>query len=560
MLRLVFKNTLIYIKKLIRNDIMDQIMNWKKNKFFIILSVLTALWIAFIIILGIQNRRIITFFDTIALTDVSSEYVSELSILRYIMEPFVAMTFILEWEFTWLFSFLLFYPIGRVIYIYLKKHGKFQSIKFSYLGEIISDMLNFCFKIFSAILILIFGFIVIGFLVQGFFFVNRYFMVPIQLGIHIGYLLILGKALYIFLRLIYPKISVMRFNKLNRIFNLKFRISIKRINTIKKEFIYIAACIYLLLGANIILISFKFPNHHIKPINPLPEDEFLFDFHVHTIMSDGWLTPEERVLWYIENGISGAVFSDHDNIRGALIARDFVERNNLPFKVFIGEEWTDHMNDIHINYFGLEEEIVPLESYTLNGPKAMNASDLIAYVKANNGYITVNHYNYDPNPNGGFGVPYNLTQLKNWGIDGFEIVNGGRFTSKYQQIRQFCLANNLTCIGGSDIHINEDLNTFVRIKLADPTNLTISNIFETMKANTHEVVAIQFYPEIVKFPSELNDFGFYILEGMINYFLNMDIFQALSWIGWTIFIYILIILVYRKIKLIAPEKLNLKIK
>ena len=537
---------------------MDQILNWKKNKFLIIFSVLTALWIAFIVIFGVQNRRIITYFDALALNDVSSEYISEFSILRYIMEPFTAIAFIVEWEFTWALSFLILYPIVRVIYLFLKRSGKFQSMKFLHLREIILDILHFSFKVFSIVIILLLGFIAIGFFIQGFFFVNRYFMIPVQLGVHIAYIIIAIKVIYILIRLIYPNVRLRLFKRSNRTQCQHSKRFSKFIVIFKREIIYIVACFYLLLGANIILISFKFPNYHIKPITPLSDDEFLFDFHVHTIMSDGWLTPEDRVLWYIEHGISGAVFTDHDNIRGALIAREFVERNNLDFTVLIGEEWTDHVNDIHMNYFGLEEEIVPLESYTINGPKAMNASDLISYVKANGGYITVNHYNYDSNPNGGYGVPYNLTQLRLWGIDGFEIVNGGRFPSKYQQIRQFCLANNLTCMGGSDIHINEDLNTFVRIKLADPTNLTIANIFETLKANTHEVIAIQFYPEIVKFPSELNDFGFYILEGLINYFLNIDIFQALSWIGWSILLYIAIILVYRKIKNIAPEKLKLK--
>lgn len=541
-----------------RNYIMAQIMEWKKNKILLIFTIITVLWISLLVILGVLDRRVVTFYDALALNDVSSEYISELPPLRYLMEPFVAFSFILEWEFTWLLSFLIFYPIVRVIYSYLKKKGKIHSIKLSHLCEITSNILEFSFKVFSIIIIIIFGYVAIGFFIQGFFFVNRYFMIPVQVGIHVGYILIAIKIIYILLRLIYPKINLRkkeRPRKTQRQYSSKSR---KFFKSSRKEIIYIVAFIYLLLGGNIILISFKFPNHHIKPVNPLAEDEFLFDFHVHTTMSDGWLTPENRVLWYIEHGISGAVFSDHDNIRGALIAREFVEKNNLEFIVFIGEEWTDHENDIHINYFGLEEEIVPLESYTLDGPIAMNASDLIAYVKAHGGYITVNHYNIDPNPDGGYGVPYNLTQLYNWGIDGFEIVNGGAFQGKYQQIRQFCLANNLICIGGSDIHINEDLNTFIKIKLTDPTNLTIANIFETMKTNTHQVIAIEFYPQLIKFPDELNDLGFYIAEGLINYFLNIDLFQALSWIGWSILFYMIIFLGYRKIKRIPPQKLKLK--
>ena len=189
----------------------------------------------------------------------------------------------------------------------------------------------------------------------------------------------------------------------------------------------------------------------------------------------------------------------------------------------------------------------------------MNASDTISYVKANGGYITVNHYNYVPNPKGGFGVPYSLDQLRDWGVDGFEIVNGGSYGKKSQQIRDYCLSNNLTCMGGSDIHTNEDLNTFIKLKLADPTNLTITNIFETLKNNTHEVIAINLNPEIVEFPGDLNDFGFYVLEDYINYILNIDVFQALSWIIWSGFIYLIFCFTYRKIKKLDAKHLKHKI-
>jgi hypothetical protein len=281
----------------------------------------------------------------------------------------------------------------------------------------------------------------------------------------------------------------------------------------------------------------------------LDEDEFLFDFHVHTIFSDGWLTPEERVLWYIDQGIDGAAFSDHDNIRGANLAQKFVEEKKLPFVVFIAEEWTDHENDIHMNYYGLAEEIVPIESYIPGGPRALNASDTIAYVKAHGGYITVNHYNYKPNPNGGYGVPYNLSQLKSWGVDGFEIMNGGSYGGKYQLLRDYCLDNNLTCIGGSDIHLNEPLNTFVKIKLADPSNITISSIFETMKSNlNHEIIGIELYPQRIDFSEDLEELGFYVIEDFINYFLNMDAYQSISWISWSVGVYLIILIIKKRIK------------
>jgi len=380
-------------------------------------------------------------------------------------------------------------------------------------------------------------------------------MIPVQIGVHFAMILIFIKVAYTLLKLFHPKLTL---NLSRKNSNQKTKRKAK-LHLVKRETVFYIGIGVLLLGVNIVLISTPFPPHKIKPIVPLEDDEFLFDFHVHTIFSDGWLTVEERIDWYIKQGISGAAFSDHDNIRGARLAQKYVEEHDLDFIVFMAEEWTDNENDIHMNYFGIAEEIVPLQSYTPGGPKAMNASDTINYVKGSGGYITVNHYNYDANPNGGFGLPYSLEQLHDWGVDGFEIVNGGSYSGKYKEIRDFCITNNLICIGGSDIHTNEDLNTFIKLKLVDPTNLTIANIFKTLSNNTHEVIAINLYPEKLDFPSDVNDFGFYVLEGFINYSLNMDVYQTLSWIIWSGLIYLIFCFSYRKIKKVEPEFLKRKI-
>ena len=92
------------------------------------------------------------------------------------------------------------------------------------------------------------------------------------------------------------------------------------------------------------------------------------------------------------------------------------------------------------------------------------------------------------------------------------------------------------------------MNTFIKLKLDDPTNLTIANIFEMLRENTHEVIAINLNPKVVDFPGELNDFGFYIFEDFINYILNIGLYQALSWIFWSLIGYTLLFLIYRKIK------------
>ena len=529
-----------------------------KNKFLTVIISLFLVWIVFLVILTITNLRVVVFYDALGQSDVSNNYWSEIPWLRYLVEPFAASAFILEMEFTWMFLFIIGYIIVRVIYVVLRKKGYFSSKKYEYILNPIRDLITFIFIVFSIALLAVLAIILIGALVQGFFFINRYFMVIIQLGVTLAFILIVVKAFYLVLIGLHPKLKFDYGKKAERKKNKKQKKTRKSLKTLKKEIVYLFGIGFLLLGSNIILISIPFPGHQVIPTTPLDADEFLFDFHIHTIMSDGWLTPQERVNWYINHGIDGAAFTDHDNLRGSRIAREYVESSNLDFLVFIGQEWTDHENDIHMNYYNLEEEIVPLESEVLGGPRAMNTSDLIAYVKANGGFITVNHYNYKENPNGGRGIPYNLTQLRDWGVDGFEIVNGGSYGGKYQQIRQFCLDNNLTCFAGSDIHTNEPLNTFIKVKMEEPTNLTMANIFYNLRKNEHEVVAISFYPEVVNFPGDLNDFGFYIIEDFINYLFNMNIYQSISWIIWSTLFIGVFVLIYLRIKKSDLMKVRLK--
>lgn len=514
----------------------------RNNKFFTIITIIFVVWLVFLTILSIIGQRTVVFFDVLGWEDVSSEFSSKLPLLRYFVEPFYVLAYVLEYEFTWMFLFLIFYPILRGIYLYLKKKGFFSSKRYALITYPISDILYFIFKILTLAILIVGIYILIGFSLQGYFFVSRYFMVPVQIAVHSGMILIFIKISFTVLKLLHPKLTL---NLSKKFLNKKIKRKPKS-QTIKRETVFFIGMVVLLLSTNVVLLSTPFPPHKIIPTVPLEDNEFLFDFHVHTTFSDGWLTVEERINWYIQQGIMGAAFSDHDNIRGAKIAQRYVEEQGLDFVVFMAEEWTDNAAnpDFHMNYYGLAEEIVPPMS---DNPitKVMNGSETIEYVKSKGGYIIVNHYNYDPNPNGGYGLPFSLDQLRDWGVDGFEISNGGR---KYQQIRNYCLNNNLTCIGGSDIHTCEDLNTFVKLKLDDPTNLTIVNIFETLKENTHKVIAINLYPKVVDFPGDLNDFGFYIFEDFINYILNMGLYQTLSWIIWSLIGYTLLFLIYRKIK------------
>jgi hypothetical protein len=530
---------------------------WKLIKEHRIISIFSFgffAWIIVLLILEILNQRQVVFLDALDSyqgTNVSSEYISELPLIRYLIEPFAGVAFILDYDFEWMIAFTLLYVSYRIIYLILKRANKIHTETFKSIKYPIYRFMSFVFKVFSLAVLVIAISVLIGFISLGYFFVNRYFNVIVQVGIRISVALVFFKILHFILIILHPKLKFSDENKRPRRSSKKrsrvFTYSVK----LKTEIVYMVATLYLLVGANILLISTPFPTHSIK--TTLDPDEFLFDFHIHTTMSDGWISPEQRVNYYLDHGISGAAFTDHDNIRGALLAQEYVENNNLNFTVWVGEEWTDNEKDIHMNYYGVNEEVVAPLSKTPSGiPLALNASDMIDYIKDKGGYVIVNHYNYDPNPQGGFGVPYTLEQLSGWGVDGFEIVNGDHIEAT--GIRNFCLNNtnryneSLICIGGSDIHTNEDLNAFVRIKLNNPSNKSIDNIFRNLRNNTHSVITINMRSDEVDFPGELNDLGFDIFERFLNYLLNINSHQALSWIIWSGIMYGAIISLYKTIK------------
>ncbi|MHA2325627.1 MAG: PHP domain-containing protein, partial [Promethearchaeota archaeon] len=483
------------------------------------------------------------------------DYRSQLPLIRYLIEPIVGISFIIGYDFEYLIAFTTFYFIYRILYLYLKKSGRISSTRFRNLETPVYNFMSFIFKIFSVTVLLIAITILIGYLLSGYYFVSRYFMVIVQLGIRVCFGLLIIKVSHFVIILLHPKLKFKNLSGKKRTKSKKIWRFSRYSGKIKMEIIYLASIISILIGTNILLISTKFPTQKLKA--DLGPNEFLFDFHVHTTMSDGWISPEQRIDWYVEQGIQGAVFTDHDNLRGAFAARKYVETNGLDFEVWVGAEWTDNEKDIHMNYYGVEEEIVaPMSENPTGNSLVLNASDMIKYVKSKGGYVIVNHYSDPP------GFPYTYVDLAKWGVDGFEIVNGDHIEER--EIREFCLNNtnslnqSLICIGGSDIHTTEDLNAFVKMKLDDPTNKTIDNIFRILRFNNHSVITIKFLSDTVNFPGELNDFGFKLIEHYLNYLFNLNGLQVFSWIVWSGASYTLLFLAYRRIRKSGLGKVKTK--
>jgi len=304
-----------------------------------------------------------------------------------------------------------------------------------------------------------------------------------------------------------------------------------------QEILHFLEIFLIITVGGVITLGIPWPMQKITINSPSP-NEFLFDFHTHTYFSDGTLSPEARVQWYIEQGIDGVAVTDHSSLLGAIKAQEYVNATQLNFTVLLGQEYTSEEPAIHLNIYGINTLITPIHLIPPNpfidfqGPNPMNVSDMIQWVKANKGYVIVNHYLEDIPP------PFTLEELRDWGVDGFEIINEGCIYP--HEIRQFCLDNDLIAIGGSDYHLNSPLNTFIKLELDDPNNRSLDAIFAALRRNEHQVITLDQYKQIN------TDIGF--LNEVFKYFLGISPLQIGSWIVWSVFGFIGFLKCFRVVK------------
>lgn len=82
-----------------------------------------------------------------------------------------------------------------------------------------------------------------------------------------------------------------------------------------------------------------------------------YDFHSHSIYSDGTLTPVELIDYAIERGVECLALTDHDTISGLREAQDYIDQNQLPIRLIKGLELsalTDY-GEIHIVGLGVDD-------------------------------------------------------------------------------------------------------------------------------------------------------------------------------------------------------------
>ncbi|MHA1147157.1 MAG: PHP domain-containing protein [Promethearchaeota archaeon] len=520
----------------------------KNNKLFFTITVFFLLWIGFLVTLSVIISREVVFYDYLADKDVSSEYSSQIPILRYIIEPIVGFTLYLTFRnYYFPLTILLGYIVIRTIYLIFKKKQKIPE-KINLFIEMVRNFFEFISKLVAILLIAIIAYFGIGFLLVG-ELVKYGFVSILEIIFSIGLVLMIYKIISILYTYFYPHLNF-RFTQKR----MEKRERHKILRSTKREFTYFLGIIFLIITPMLLLMSCQLPTQSVA--TDLEDDEILIDFHAHTTISDGWQTPEERVRWYIEQGIDVAVITDHEHTEGAKQAKEYVKRFNLDLTILLGQEYTTNYG-IHLNIYGLDYNIVPIEfehyEEVSDDFTSMKTEDMIKYVKNEGGYVIVNHYSsgeFDEDS-----VPYTLEELRDWGVDGFEIINSGGRQS--EEIRLFCLENDIICISATDVHEIQELSAFMKLKMDNPKDLSIDNIFKNLRRNDHEAILIEYSQDIVQFEGFFGNYG--EIEHFINYLFNLDTYQYLSWIIWSLGAYSFIGLFYKNYKSSKISELKVKL-
>ncbi len=177
------------------------------------------------------------------------------------------------------------------------------------------------------------------------------------------------------------------------------------------------------------------------------------DFHMHTIYSDGSVTPDVRVLEAVSEGLDAIALSDHiygepkkdkevvgDHNTAYKKAKGYADMLNL--LLIKGVEISRGMPPGHINAIFIKD------ANKLETPDFMDACK---EAKQQGGFIFWNHpgwWRHQPDVTRWFDE--HTRMLQQGLLQGIEIVNTRDY---FPEGHQWCLEKNLTMIGNSDSHL-----------------------------------------------------------------------------------------------------------
>ena len=146
------------------------------------------------------------------------------------------------------------------------------------------------------------------------------------------------------------------------------------------------------------------------------------------------MKPKRIVDWAVKNGIKHIAITDHDTIKGSLLAKHYADSKKLDINVIIGSEYKTDCGDL-IALF-IDEEIQEKQSLKF-----------ISKVHEKGGIVILPH-------------PYHAHQLNNQiinKVDIIEVFNSRLTISQNEKAKKLAEEFNKPIIVGNDAHVYSEL-------------------------------------------------------------------------------------------------------
>jgi predicted metal-dependent phosphoesterase TrpH len=218
------------------------------------------------------------------------------------------------------------------------------------------------------------------------------------------------------------------------------------------------------------------------------------DFHIHTLFSDGWVWPTERVYEAEENGLDVIAVTDHIEYRPRLnrggpgepmLRAEDSANHNLSYEIAqkeagkIDKSSKGKSKLLIIRGTEITKKTMPPGHFNALFVRDVNKiaalwddSDpnhwwkMFAEAKAQGAFLLWNHPGWEAPKNGGIekGAPTTFTAIheeiyKRGYMDGIEAFNGKQY---YPVVAKWCTDKNLAAFANSDIHLPESRNYGLR--------------------------------------------------------------------------------------------------
>ncbi len=172
------------------------------------------------------------------------------------------------------------------------------------------------------------------------------------------------------------------------------------------------------------------------------------DIHLHSNFSDSTASIEAILNYFInKTDIRVLAITDHDTLKGAYYAQEYVKQHNLNLEIIVGEEVTSL--DGHIIGLFLKHRVKP----------GLTAHQTLLEIKKQGGITVASHPFYQTGVKnegkeiGGIGLK--IVKKESNLIDALEVVNGNLMMYPYENKKAQNINKkyfNLATVGGSDAH------------------------------------------------------------------------------------------------------------